>query len=473
MSAAPTLFPSTWNCTLATPTLSEAVALTVTVLLTVELFDGEVIEMVGGVVSLLAFTVTFTPALVVAFPAASFATAVSVWLPCETEVVFHEKLYGELVSAEPTFAPSTWNCTLATPTLSEAVALTVTVPLTVALFAGEVIDTVGGVVSLLLTVTFTPALVVLLPAESFATAVSVWLPFETDVLLHEKLYGEFVSAVPTFAPSTCNCTLATATLSEAVALTETVPLTVALFAGEVIETAGGVVSLLFTVTFTAALVVVPPEESFAIAVKVWLPFDTDVVLQEKLYGELVSAAPTFAPSTCNCTLDMPPLSEAVAFTVTTPLTVALFDGEVIETVGGVLLVLLLTVTFTPALVVAFPAESFATAVKVWLPFETEALLHEKVYGEFASAAPTFAPSTCNCTLATATLSEAVAFTVTTPLTVALFEGEVIETVGGVVSLLLTVTFTPALVAEFPPVSVARAVSVWLVFETEVVFQEKL
>jgi len=295
------------------------------------------------------------------------------------------------------------------------------------------------------------------------------------VVFHEKLYGEVVSAEPTFAPSTWNCTLATPTLSEAVALTVTVPLNVALFAGDVIETVGGVVSLLLTVTFTPALVVLFPAESFATAVSVWLPFETDVLLHEKLYGELVSAAPTFAPSTCNCTLAMPPLSEAVAFTVTTPLTVALFDGEVIETVGGGVLLVLLTVTFTPALVAVFPAESFATAVKVWLPFETEVLLQENVYGEFASAAPTFAPSTCNCTLATATLSEAVAFTVTTPLTVALFEGEVIETVGGVVSplLLLTVTFTPALVAEFPPVSVATAVSVWLAFETEVVFQEKL
>jgi hypothetical protein len=76
---------------------------------------------------------------------------------------------------------------LATPTLSEAVALTVTLPLTVALFAGEVIETVGGVVSELLTVTFTLALVAEFPAASFATVVSVWLPLETEVVFHEKL----------------------------------------------------------------------------------------------------------------------------------------------------------------------------------------------------------------------------------------------------------------------------------------------
>ncbi len=139
---------------------------------TVALFAGEVIETVGGVVSVL-FTVTVTTALVAVFPAASFATAVSVWLAFETDVVFQEKLYGADVSADPRFAPSTWNCTLAMPTLSEAVALTVIVPLTVALFAGVVIATLGGVTSLLFTVTVTPVLVVAFPEVSVAIAVSV------------------------------------------------------------------------------------------------------------------------------------------------------------------------------------------------------------------------------------------------------------------------------------------------------------
>ena len=52
------------------------------------------------------------------------------------------------MSSEPRFAPSSRNCTLATPTLSEAVALTVTaVPPTTALAAGAVIVTVGAIVS--------------------------------------------------------------------------------------------------------------------------------------------------------------------------------------------------------------------------------------------------------------------------------------------------------------------------------------
>ena len=71
------------------------------------------------------------------------------------------------------FAPSNWNCTLATLTLSEAFAVMFTVPETVAPFAGAVIVTVGGVVSevALFTVTVIVALVAELPDASVAVAV--------------------------------------------------------------------------------------------------------------------------------------------------------------------------------------------------------------------------------------------------------------------------------------------------------------
>ena len=52
-----------------------------------------------------------------------------------------------MVSSGPSATLSSRNCTPATPTLSEAEALTVVVPDTVAPLAGEVILTVGGVVS--------------------------------------------------------------------------------------------------------------------------------------------------------------------------------------------------------------------------------------------------------------------------------------------------------------------------------------
>ena len=87
--------------------------------------------------------------------------------------------------------------------LDDAVAVTVTVPLTVAPFAGAVIDTVGGgVVLVLLTVMDTPALVVWLPAVSLATAVSVCFALLKAVVFNESVYGAAVTAAPEFVPST-------------------------------------------------------------------------------------------------------------------------------------------------------------------------------------------------------------------------------------------------------------------------------
>ena len=88
MSSAPTFVPSTLNCTPATPTLSEAFADTVTVFCTVALFAGAVMETVGAVVSL--FTVTVTMVDVVVLLPASRATAVKLYEPLATVVVFQE-----------------------------------------------------------------------------------------------------------------------------------------------------------------------------------------------------------------------------------------------------------------------------------------------------------------------------------------------------------------------------------------------
>jgi hypothetical protein len=108
---------------------------------------GEVSDTVGGVVSGVLFTVMDTAALAVLFPAVSVATAVRLCWPFANVVVFNDCEYGAVLTAAPRFVPSIWNCTLATATLSEAVAAMVIVPETVAPEAGEVIDTVGGVVS--------------------------------------------------------------------------------------------------------------------------------------------------------------------------------------------------------------------------------------------------------------------------------------------------------------------------------------
>src|SRR5436309_2656245 len=102
-------------------------------------------EITGAVVSL--FTVTLTAALVAVLPAASRATAVSVWLPLVAVVLSHETEYEVEVSSAPRFAPSSLNCTPATPTLSLAAAVTVTDPVTFAPADGAVIETVGAVPS--------------------------------------------------------------------------------------------------------------------------------------------------------------------------------------------------------------------------------------------------------------------------------------------------------------------------------------
>ena len=68
--------------------------------------------------------------------------------------------------ADPTFAPSHWNCTLATPTLSDAVQRTVTVPETVAPLAGDVIEAVGAVVSAVLVVVLDPLVTMVMVAPA-------------------------------------------------------------------------------------------------------------------------------------------------------------------------------------------------------------------------------------------------------------------------------------------------------------------
>jgi hypothetical protein len=60
------------------------------------------------------------------------------------------------------------------------------VPLTVVPAAGEVMDTVGGAVLVLLTVIETPALVLLVPTVSVATAVSVCAPLLKLAVFNES-----------------------------------------------------------------------------------------------------------------------------------------------------------------------------------------------------------------------------------------------------------------------------------------------
>ena len=93
--------------------------------------------------------------------------------------MFSDSEYGLLVSAVPTFAPSTLNCTLCTPTVSDALAVTFVVPDTTAPFAGAVIETLGALLS---TVTVTFAEVRVFPAVSRATALRVCEPSASQLV---------------------------------------------------------------------------------------------------------------------------------------------------------------------------------------------------------------------------------------------------------------------------------------------------
>src|SRR2546426_887177 len=211
---------STLNATVPPLHPPGALALIVVEPLTVAPAAGAVTLTVGGAVSFT--TVTVIAVAVVVLPAASRATAVSVCDALLAVVVSHAIAYGAIVSSTPTLAPSRRNWTPTTPTLSDALALIVVVPETVAPFAGAVRLTVGGVVSLS-TVPVTAAAVAVLPAASRATAVNVCDALLAVVVSHAIAYGAVVSSTPRLAPSSRNWTPTTPTLSDALALIVVVP----------------------------------------------------------------------------------------------------------------------------------------------------------------------------------------------------------------------------------------------------------
>jgi hypothetical protein len=245
--------------------------------------------------------------------------------------------------------------------LSEAVAETVAVPETVAPDAGELMETTGGVLSVLLTVKDTAALVVVCPVELLATATSEWLALASVVVFRDKLNGALVTAPPELLPSTMNCTLLV--LADTLVETVTAPETVAPESGELIEIVGavdGAVELL-TLTIDVPLMVERPDKVLATAASEWLALESVVVFREKLNGALVTAAPELLPSTRNCTLAV--LAETLVATVIVPETVEPETGAIIEIVGG----RLLTLIEEEELLTDLPVELVATAVSEYAP----------------------------------------------------------------------------------------------------------
>jgi hypothetical protein len=98
------------------------------------------------------------------------------------------------------------------------------------------------------TVTATGVDVRRLPEESRARAVSVWLPLPIRFVFQDAVYGAAVISLPIATPSRKSCTPATATSSDALAVTPTVPDTVAPAAGATTATDGAVVSAVAVAT---------------------------------------------------------------------------------------------------------------------------------------------------------------------------------------------------------------------------------
>ncbi len=124
-------------------------------------------------------------------PAASYAFTIKVYAPFALVKLFHEKLYAETVPLAYN-DPFTKSSTFVTPTLSDAVPLTATVPETVTPAIGALIATLGAVVSVLFkTFTETEATRAL-PAASYALTDRLCGPLGLPELFHEKLKAETV-----------------------------------------------------------------------------------------------------------------------------------------------------------------------------------------------------------------------------------------------------------------------------------------
>jgi hypothetical protein len=162
---------------------------------------------------------------------------------------------------------------LDTPTASEAETETLITPFTVEPLDGEVIDTVGAVVSLTVTVKLPFAV---LPDESVAEQLTVVVP-------RGKVEPEAGVHVTVTAPSTSSVAVAVYVTT---APDELVASTVMLDGRERV---GAVVSATaldtFTVIWALDSVLTP---LVAVALNVWLPSDKVVVSRLKLYGEVLS-----------------------------------------------------------------------------------------------------------------------------------------------------------------------------------------
>ena len=162
---------------------------------------------------------------------------------------------------------------------------------------------------------------------------------------------------------------------------------------------GAVVS---TVAVTAAVVVVLPAVSVALAVKLWVPSVSPMVVKLQLPPTIVAAPRSVAPSN-TCTDDTPlasltvPDSASVLSWVSPPLVIVVVEPlsvpivELIVSLGAVVS----TVAVTAAVVVVLPAVSVALAVKLWLPSVSARVVKLQLPATIVAAPRSVAPSnTC-------------------------------------------------------------------------------
>jgi len=210
-------------------------------------------------------TLTVIAAEVAVLPAASLATAVKLCEPLLAVVVFHEIEYGAAVTSAPRFTPSSLNCTPTTPTLSVALAETVTVPETEAPATGAVMETAGGVASF---TTVNMLVLVAVPPGVVTLSGPVVAPVGT------------VSRI-VVAEATVKGAALTPLNVTAVAPVKFVPVIVTMVpSGPLVGVRLVIVGGITTVTLTADEVVWLPAASRATAVKLCEPLLAGVVFHE-------------------------------------------------------------------------------------------------------------------------------------------------------------------------------------------------
>src|SRR5216684_7928274 len=155
------------------------------------------------------------------------------------------------------------------------------------------------------------------------------------------------------------------------------------------------VAVLATVTVTAADVAVTPSASIAVAVMMWLAFETAVVFHVALNGAAVIVA-RCASSILNSTPEtVVPLGAVALALIDTELpdTVEPPVGAVIDTAGG-----LATVRLTAKDSLLPPSASVAIAVSECGPLVAIVESHEAAYGPGEPTVARWLPSSLNSTL---------------------------------------------------------------------------